>query len=311
MAEPMSLEDQKKLILPFLQVLLEPCSRYPCSCPCTHAWCRAMQRAQEIQAVDAKVAYYCRFHALQQVKAGLQQVHLWLPQDTACSHSVPWPPQSSSPILPYTHRHSTGWHPRLRAHTSTHTLSCTHHTSTHTHPGTSPRPPPPTLNPPPHRSSSWAAPLPPKSKPWPNPSWGSWRRSAPNSTSSALNRTRSTVSPLRCASSKMRTGWTARGALRWTPARPSMLPASSCRWVGVSGVGGWEGGWGDWGSKGLLMLPASSSRLGWLPRLALHLLCYIGNQASQVRPTCPSFCVHCARPHALPPPPPPDHRPVQ
>ncbi len=100
MADPeLSLEDQKKLVLPFMQVparrsgrlcssasrirsqpaAAAACDSVPPRCwpSLTCAWrarsggdssCDAAQRAQEVEKVDPKVAYYCRLYAIEQVR---------------------------------------------------------------------------------------------------------------------------------------------------------------------------------------------------------------------------------------------------
>jgi hypothetical protein len=59
------IEEQKKLLLPLLQVRKTHCFQVPQQIHLTP--CVLEQRAEEIQAVQPKVAYYCRLYALEQV----------------------------------------------------------------------------------------------------------------------------------------------------------------------------------------------------------------------------------------------------
>ena len=84
-----STEEQKKAILPFLQVdvyLLSPL-RDPMLLTTLpfhfDTFCPTLQRADEVNKVDPKVAYYCRMYAIEQVRAfkGVQRTH--------CSRALP------------------------------------------------------------------------------------------------------------------------------------------------------------------------------------------------------------------------------
>ena len=71
----MDLEEQKKLVIPFLQVRRSLGASEPwnlgASCTSVENLLKAvcvLQRAQEIQKVDPRVAYYCRMYALEEVR---------------------------------------------------------------------------------------------------------------------------------------------------------------------------------------------------------------------------------------------------